>query len=72
MFAKEGDSAQASKAEDMESQMFAFREQDLILNGEILAAAKSWTDKASFIVTMKAAVSVKVANSLNSQVVGLA
>jgi len=41
LFAKEGDSVQALKAKIMESQMIAFREQDLILNGKVLAEAKS-------------------------------
>jgi len=44
LFAKEGDSVQALKAKIMESQMIAFREQDLILNGTILAEAKSLTE----------------------------
>jgi len=44
LFAKEGDSVQALKAKIMESQMIAFREQDLILNGKILAEAKSLTE----------------------------
>lgn len=44
LFAKEGDSVQALKAKIMESQMIAFREQDLILNGQILAEAKSLTE----------------------------
>jgi len=44
LFAKEGDSIQALKAKIMESQMIAFREQDLILNGKILAEAKSLTE----------------------------
>jgi hypothetical protein len=44
LFAKEGDSVQALKAKIMESQMIAFREQDLILNGKVLAEAKSLTE----------------------------
>lgn len=44
LFAKEGDSIQALKAKIMESQMIAFREQDLLLNGEILAETKSLTE----------------------------
>jgi len=44
LFAKEGDSIQALKAKIMESQMIAFREQDLMLNGKILAEAKSLTE----------------------------
>jgi len=44
LFAKEGDSVQALKAKIMESQMIAFREQDLILNGKILSEAKSLTE----------------------------
>jgi len=44
LFAKEGDSVQALKAKIMESQMIAFREQDLILNDKILAEAKSLTE----------------------------
>jgi len=44
LFAKEGDSIQALKTKIMESQMIAFREQDLILNGKILAEAKSLTE----------------------------
>jgi len=44
LFAKEGDSVQALKAKIMESQMIAFREQDLILNGKVLAEAHSLTE----------------------------
>jgi len=44
LFAKEGDTVQALKAKIMESQMIAFREQDLILNGKILVEAKSLTE----------------------------
>lgn len=44
LFAKEGDSIQALKAKIMESQMIAFREQDLMLDGKVLAETKSLTE----------------------------
>ena len=48
--AKEDDSVQTSKTKIMESQMIAFREQDLKLDGKVLEEAVSFEDSALWMV----------------------
>jgi len=48
MMAKEGDSVQTLKCKIMESQMIAFREQDLKLNGKVLEESDSLAESGVF------------------------